>query len=49
MMDTPQGPDRSGDDLDIWGDGRPTNSTPIPEEWERGSATEDTESTEREQ
>jgi hypothetical protein len=27
-------PDQSGDDIDIWGDGSPTHSTPIPEEWD---------------
>ncbi|HPD32167.1 MAG TPA: hypothetical protein PLL20_19410 [Phycisphaerae bacterium] len=32
--DERRGLDCSGLDLDIWGDGRATNSTPIPEEWE---------------
>jgi hypothetical protein len=25
---------RSGADIDIWGDGSPTRSTPIPVEWQ---------------
>lgn len=28
---------------DIWGDGRSTNSTPIPDEWDRHRDTEDIE------
>jgi len=35
--------DRNGLDLDIWGDGSKTNSTPIPEEWDHHRGTEDTE------
>jgi hypothetical protein len=28
---------------EIWGDGSPTNSTPIPEDWDHHRGTEDTE------
>ena len=32
---------------DIWGDGRATNSTPIPEDWDHHRGTEDTEYAQR--
>lgn len=28
-------PDRSGEDIDLWGDGSETRSTPIPDWWDR--------------
>lgn len=34
--------DHSGHDIDIWGDGSPTNSTPIPEESDSHEGTEST-------
>jgi hypothetical protein len=34
QTDTDGQEDRSGQDIDIWGDGSPTRSTPIPAEWD---------------
>lgn len=38
--------ERSGHDLDIWGDGSPTRATPIPEDREDRFTTESAEDTE---